>query len=40
MKELGQSVPATGPKKIKVMGRDFDPAEPEAYVNSFAIKRI
>jgi nitrate/nitrite transport system substrate-binding protein len=40
MKELGQSVPATGPKKIKVMGRDFDPAEPEAYANSFAIKRI
>jgi nitrate/nitrite transport system substrate-binding protein len=40
MKELGQSVPATGPKKIKVMGRDFDPSEPEAYVNSFAIKRI
>jgi nitrate/nitrite transport system substrate-binding protein len=40
MKELGQSVPATGPKKIKVMGRDFNPSEPEAYVNSFAIKRI
>jgi hypothetical protein len=26
-------------KKIRVMGRDFDPGKPEAYVNSFAIKR-
>ena len=27
-------------KKFKVMGKEFDPAKPDAYINSFAIKRI
>jgi nitrate/nitrite transport system substrate-binding protein len=39
MKELGQNAPASMPKKIKVLGKDFDASKPEAYVNSFAIKR-
>ncbi|MEN3366386.1 MAG: nitrate/nitrite transport system substrate-binding protein [Burkholderiales bacterium] len=39
MKELGQKSPDVMLKKIRVMGRDFDPGKPEAYVNSFAIKR-
>jgi nitrate/nitrite transport system substrate-binding protein len=40
MKELGQVVPAAMPKKIRVMGRDFDASKPDEYANSFAIKRI
>jgi nitrate/nitrite transport system substrate-binding protein len=40
MKELGQAVPAAMPKKIRVMGRDFDASKPDEYANSFAIKRI
>jgi nitrate/nitrite transport system substrate-binding protein len=39
MKELGQNVPAAMPKKIRVMGKDFDMNKPDAYVDSFAIKR-
>jgi len=26
-------------KKIRVMGKDFDPMKPEPYLNSFAIRR-
>jgi nitrate/nitrite transport system substrate-binding protein len=40
MKELGQKAPDTMPKKIRVMGRDFDPGKPDEYVNSFAIRRV
>lgn len=43
MKALDQAVPddkAGGYPKFKVMGREFDPAKPDAYVNSFAIKRV
>ena len=39
MKEVGLTPPATTSKGFKVMGKDFDPAKPEEYVKSFAIKR-
>jgi nitrate/nitrite transport system substrate-binding protein len=39
MKELGQKVPEGAYKTIKVMGKEFDPAKPDAYINSFALKR-
>jgi nitrate/nitrite transport system substrate-binding protein len=39
MKDLGQPVPSAMPKKIRVMGRDFDAGKPDEYVNSFAIRR-
>ncbi len=42
MKALDIPVPedkAGGYPKFKVMGKEFDPAKPDAYVNSFAIKR-
>jgi nitrate/nitrite transport system substrate-binding protein len=38
MKELGLT-PPTEQKSITVMGKRFDPAKPEEYVASFAIKR-
>ena len=37
MKQAGMA-PA-GPAKIVVMGKAFNPAQPDAYINSFAIKR-
>jgi nitrate/nitrite transport system substrate-binding protein len=39
MKEVGLTPPAATSKSFKVMGKDFDPAKPEEYVKSFAIKR-
>jgi nitrate/nitrite transport system substrate-binding protein len=39
MKEIGLTPPSSTSKSFKVMGRDFDPAKPEDYVKSFAIKR-
>jgi nitrate/nitrite transport system substrate-binding protein len=39
MKEIGETAPEGNYKKIKVMGKDFDPMKPEPYINSFAIKR-
>jgi nitrate/nitrite transport system substrate-binding protein len=39
MKEVGLTPPATASKSFKVMGKDFDPAKPEEYIKSFAIKR-
>jgi nitrate/nitrite transport system substrate-binding protein len=39
MKEVGLKPPATTTKKIAVMGKEFDPAKPDAYLASFAIKR-
>jgi nitrate/nitrite transport system substrate-binding protein len=39
MRELGLTPPASGTKTIVVMGKAFDPAKPEEYVNSFAIRR-
>ena len=39
MQEVGLTPPATSTKSFKVMGKEFDPAKPEEYVRSFAIKR-
>jgi nitrate/nitrite transport system substrate-binding protein len=39
MKEAGLKTPATSSKKFSVMGKEFDPAKPDAYIESFAIKR-
>jgi nitrate/nitrite transport system substrate-binding protein len=39
MKDLGLSPPTSSSKTIVVMGKPFDPAKPEEYVNSFAIRR-
>jgi nitrate/nitrite transport system substrate-binding protein len=39
MKEAGLTPPAATSKTFVVMGKTFDPARPEEYVNSFAIKR-
>jgi nitrate/nitrite transport system substrate-binding protein len=40
MKEAGLTPPSSSSKKFKVMGKEFDPAKPEEYINSFAIKRV
>ena len=40
MKELGESAPDVGYKKYKIMGKEFDPMKPDAYVDSFAIKKL
>ena len=39
MKEAGLKPPAAMTKKFAVMGKEFDPAKPDAYLASFAIKR-
>ena len=39
MKALGETVPDGAYPGFKVMGKAFDPAKPDAYVSSFAIKR-
>ncbi len=39
MKALGETAPDGAYPGFKVMGKAFDPAKPDAYVNSFAIKR-
>jgi nitrate/nitrite transport system substrate-binding protein len=39
MKEVGLTPPTTTSKTFVVMGKTFDPAKPEAYIDSFAIKR-
>ena len=39
MKDAGMKPPATTTKKFSVMGKEFDPAKPDAYIASFAIKR-
>ena len=39
MKEAGMKTPASHAKKFAVMGKEFDPAKPEDYLKSFAIKR-
>ena len=39
MKEVGLTPPTTTSKKFKVMGKEFDPAKPDDYIKSFAIKR-
>jgi len=39
MKEVGMKPPTTTSKKFSVMGKEFDPARPDAYLAGFAIKR-
>jgi len=39
MKEVGLTPPTSTSKGFTVMKKPFDPAKPEAYINSFAIKR-
>jgi nitrate/nitrite transport system substrate-binding protein len=39
MKEVGLDPPEASSKSFKVMGKEFDPAKPEDYLKSFAIKR-
>ena len=39
MKEAGMKIPASASKKFAVMGKEFDPARPDAYLASFPIKR-
>jgi nitrate/nitrite transport system substrate-binding protein len=39
MKEVGLAPPAATTKSFSVMGKTFDPAKPEEYVQSFKIKR-
>ena len=39
MQEMGLSPPASSYKSFSVMGKTFDPTEPDAYMNSFDIKR-
>ena len=39
MRELGHEPPEDTYKSHMIMGKEFDPAEPEAYVDSFEIRR-
>jgi len=39
MKEAGLTPPEASSKGFSVMGKAFDPSQPEAYIKSFAIKR-
>ena len=39
MKEAGMKTPGSVNKKFTVMGKEFDPAKPDAYLASFPIKR-
>ena len=39
MAEVGMTAPKENYQKFKVMGKEFDPAKADAYINSFAIKR-
>jgi nitrate/nitrite transport system substrate-binding protein len=40
MADMGLTPPAAVTKHFKVMGKEFDPARPEDYVKSFAIRRV
>jgi nitrate/nitrite transport system substrate-binding protein len=40
MRQLGMPVPEGAYPRFTIMGKVFDPAKPEAYVDSFAIKRV
>src|SRR6187397_425824 len=39
MKEAGLTPPTTTTKSFSVMGKNFDPAKPEEYLNSFKIRK-
>ena len=40
MREVGLTPPASTSKSVVVMGKTFDPAAPDEYVKSFAIRRV
>jgi nitrate/nitrite transport system substrate-binding protein len=40
MQDMGLTPPASAYKSFTVMGKTFDPAQPEDYVKSFALKRV
>ena len=40
MSELGMNPPKDNLRKFSVMGKEFDPSKADAYVNSFAIKKV
>ncbi len=39
MAEVGMKTPPSSYAKFKVMGREFDPGQPEKYLAGFAIRR-
>jgi nitrate/nitrite transport system substrate-binding protein len=39
MRELDQKAPDTSYRKFRVMGKEFDPMQPQQYLDSFAIRR-
>jgi nitrate/nitrite transport system substrate-binding protein len=39
MTSLGMNPPKENSRKFMVMGKEFDPAKADAYVDSFAIKK-
>ena len=39
MKEVGLTPPTTTTKRFSVMGKTFDPAKPEEYLESFKIRK-
>ena len=39
LREIGLTVPANPMRSETILGRSFDPAQADAYLNSFAIKR-
>jgi len=39
MKELGYQPPESTYQRYTIMGKEFDPFQPEAYVSSFDIRR-
>ena len=40
MAQLDMKAPASSYAKFKVMGKEFDPAQPEQYLNGFAIRKV
>ncbi len=40
MAEMGLAPPSTSYKSFSVMGKTFDPAKPEDYLNSFKIRKV
>jgi nitrate/nitrite transport system substrate-binding protein len=40
MRDMGLTPPASAYKSFTVMGKTFDPAQPDDYVKSFALKRV
>ena len=39
MRDLGETPPASAYRPHSIMGKTFDPADPDGYVSSFAIRR-